>query len=147
MTVPFQDIPLQIRALREEFDAAIDGVLRHGHFILGPEVTAFEAEWARFCGAKHAIGVADGTMGLLLPLMAMGLKPGDEVVAIDPRYFRPTEVDLLLGDPTKSREKLGWKPKYDVNALLREMVDADLDLMRGESHLKKGGFRVYNFHE
>src|SRR6188472_2239531 len=62
------------------------------------------------------------------------LKPGDEVVAIDPRYFRPTEVDLLLGDPTKSREKLGWKPKYDVNALLKEMVDADLDLMRGESH-------------
>jgi GDPmannose 4,6-dehydratase len=75
------------------------------------------------------------------------LKPGDEVVAIDPRYFRPTEVDLLLGDPTKSKEKLGWKPKYDVNALLREMVDADLDLMRGESHLKKGGFRTYNFHE
>ena len=75
------------------------------------------------------------------------LKAGDEVVAIDPRYFRPTEVDLLLGDPTKSKTILGWKPKYDVNALLREMVDADLDLMRGESHLKQGGFRVYNFHE
>lgn len=75
------------------------------------------------------------------------LQPGDEVVSIDPRYFRPTEVDLLLGDPTKSKEKLGWKPKYDVNALLREMVDADLDLMRGESHLKKGGFKIYNFHE
>jgi len=75
------------------------------------------------------------------------LKAGDEVVAIDPRYFRPTEVDLLLGDPTKSKSILGWKPKYDVNALLREMVDADLDLMRGESHLKQGGFRVYNFHE
>jgi GDPmannose 4,6-dehydratase len=75
------------------------------------------------------------------------LKAGDEVICIDPRYFRPTEVDLLLGDPTKSREKLGWKPKYDVNALLKEMVDADLDLMRGEHHLKKGGFRTYNFHE
>jgi GDPmannose 4,6-dehydratase len=75
------------------------------------------------------------------------LKVGTEVLAIDPRYFRPTEVDLLLGDPTKSKEKLGWKPKYDVNALLKEMVDADLDLMRGESHLKKGGFRTYNFHE
>ena len=75
------------------------------------------------------------------------LQPGDEVVCIDPRYFRPTEVDLLLGDPTKSKEILGWKPKYDVNALLREMVDADLDLMRGESHLKKGGFKIYNFHE
>jgi GDPmannose 4,6-dehydratase len=75
------------------------------------------------------------------------LKAGDEVLAIDPRYFRPTEVDLLLGDPTKSKTVLGWKPKYDVNALLREMVDADLDLMRGENVLKQGGFRVYNFHE
>jgi GDPmannose 4,6-dehydratase len=75
------------------------------------------------------------------------LKPGDEVVAIDPRYFRPTEVDLLLGDPAKSKKVLGWKPRYDVNALLKEMVDSDLELMRGESVLKQGGFRVYNFHE
>mgnify|MGYP001558508620 CR=1 FL=1 len=75
------------------------------------------------------------------------LKPGDEVVAIDPRYFRPTEVDLLLGDPTKSKTILGWKPKYDVQSLLREMVDADLALMRKENHLKQGGFRVLNYHE
>ena len=75
------------------------------------------------------------------------LKPGQEVLAIDPRYFRPTEVDLLLGDPTKSKAILGWKPKYDVNALLREMVDSDIELMRGENVLKQGGFRVYNFHE
>jgi GDPmannose 4,6-dehydratase len=75
------------------------------------------------------------------------LKPGDEVLAIDPRYFRPTEVDLLLGDPTKSKTILGWKPKYDVDALLKEMVDADLALMRQESHLKQGGFRVFNYHE
>jgi GDPmannose 4,6-dehydratase len=75
------------------------------------------------------------------------LKPGDEVVAIDPRYFRPTEVDLLLGDPAKSKKVLGWKPRYDVNALLNEMVVSDLELMRGESVLKQGGFRVYNFHE
>ena len=75
------------------------------------------------------------------------LKPGDEIVAIDPRYFRPTEVDLLLGDPTKSNTILGWKPKHDVNSLLREMVDADLELMRRDTHLKEGGFRVYNYHE
>jgi GDPmannose 4,6-dehydratase len=75
------------------------------------------------------------------------LKPGAEVMAIDPRYFRPTEVDLLLGDPTKSNKILGWKPKYDVNALLKEMVDSDLTLMRRESHLKQGGFRVMNYHE
>jgi GDP-mannose 4,6-dehydratase len=75
------------------------------------------------------------------------LRPGDEVVAIDPRYFRPTEVDLLLGDPTKSKKILGWQPRYDVNQLLREMVDADLSLMRRESHLKQGGFTIYNYHE
>lgn len=75
------------------------------------------------------------------------LRPGDEIVAIDPRYFRPTEVDLLLGDPTKSKKILGWQPRYDVNQLLREMVDADLSLMRRESHLKQGGFTIYNYHE
>jgi GDPmannose 4,6-dehydratase len=75
------------------------------------------------------------------------LKPGDEIIAIDPRYFRPTEVDLLLGDPTKSKTILGWKPKHDVNSLLKEMVDADLDLMRRDTHLKQGGFRIYNYHE
>ena len=75
------------------------------------------------------------------------LQPGDEVVCIDPRYFRPTEVDALLGDATRAKEKLGCRPKYDVNALIREMVDADLDLMRGQNHLKKGGFRIYDFHE
>jgi GDPmannose 4,6-dehydratase len=75
------------------------------------------------------------------------LKPGDEIVAIDPRYFRPTEVEFLQGDPTKANTVLGWKPKYDVNALLKEMVDADLNLMRRETHLTKGGFRIYSYHE
>ena len=75
------------------------------------------------------------------------LKPGDEIVAIDPRYFRPTEVDLLLGDPTKSKTILGWKPKYDVNSLIAEMVEADLTLMRRERHLKSGGFQTYSYHE
>lgn len=75
------------------------------------------------------------------------LKPGQEIVAIDARYFRPTEVDLLLGDPSKAMKNLGWKPKYNVNTLLQEMVDADLDLMRKEAHLKQGGFRILNYHE
>jgi GDPmannose 4,6-dehydratase len=75
------------------------------------------------------------------------LKPGDEVVHIDPRYFRPTEVDLLLGDPTKAKTKLGWKPKYTVDTLLAEMVDADLDLFRRDQHLQKGGYRVLNYLE
>lgn len=75
------------------------------------------------------------------------LKPGDEVVAIDERYFRPTEVDLLLGDATKARQQLGWQPRYDWQALMKEMVDADLELMQREALLKKGGFRIYQYHE
>jgi len=75
------------------------------------------------------------------------LKPGDEVLAIDPRYFRPTEVDLLHGDPTKAKSVLGWKPKYDVNTLIAEMVDADLDLFKRDMLLKQGGYRVLSYNE
>lgn len=75
------------------------------------------------------------------------LRPGAEVIAIDERYFRPTEVDLLHGDPSKAKKILGWKPRHDVNSLLKEMVDADVNLMRKESHLRQGGFKVLNYHE
>jgi GDPmannose 4,6-dehydratase len=77
----------------------------------------------------------------------VAVKPGDVVVLIDPRYFRPTEVDLLLGDPTKAKTTLGWKPKYDVNTLIKEMVDADLALFQADLHLKQGGYRVLNYLE
>jgi dTDP-3-amino-3,4,6-trideoxy-alpha-D-glucose transaminase len=73
--VPFQDLPLQIRQLRAELDPAIDAVLRHGQFILGPEVAAFEQAWAQFCGTKHAIGVGSGTDALQLILRALGIGP------------------------------------------------------------------------
>jgi GDPmannose 4,6-dehydratase len=90
------------------------------------------------------IGVVDSVINAVDDFV---LKPGDEIIAVDPRYFRPTEVDLLLGDPTKAKKILGWQPKHDVNSLLAEMVDADLALMRRDSHLKQGGFRVFNYHE
>jgi len=73
-----------------------------------------------------------------------GVEIGQEVVAIDPRYFRPTEVDLLIGDPTKSQQQLGWKPKYDLAALVKEMVEADLELFRREKLLKDAGYKVVN---
>lgn len=75
------------------------------------------------------------------------LKPGTEVVAVDPRYFRPTEVDLLIGDPTKSQTQLGWTPKYDLAMLVREMVHSDLDLFRREKLLHESGFRIKNQYE
>jgi GDPmannose 4,6-dehydratase len=72
------------------------------------------------------------------------LPSGKEVVTIDPRYFRPTEVDLLIGDATKAREKLGWKPEYDLQALIKEMVQSDLKDVQSEKFLKNGGFKTKN---
>jgi GDPmannose 4,6-dehydratase len=69
---------------------------------------------------------------------------GKEVVAIDEKYFRPTEVDLLIGDPTKSQTKLGWKPKYDLAGLVKEMVAADVDFFRKEKLLKDSGYSIKN---
>ncbi len=69
---------------------------------------------------------------------------GKEVVAVDPRYYRPTEVDLLVGDPTKSQEQLGWKPKYDLAALVKEMVASDVDLFKRERLLKESGYSIRN---
>jgi GDPmannose 4,6-dehydratase len=72
---------------------------------------------------------------------------GKEVVAIDPRYFRPTEVDLLIGDPTKAQKQLDWTPKYDLKLLIEEMVAADVELFRKEKLLKDSGFYVQNQYE
>jgi GDPmannose 4,6-dehydratase len=69
---------------------------------------------------------------------------GTEVVAVDPKYFRPTEVELLIGDPTKSMTKLGWKPKYDLKGLVSEMVAADVELFQREKLLKESGYQIKN---
>jgi len=82
-----------------------------------------------------------------LGLNDANLKPGAVVVQVDEKYFRPTEVDLLLGDPTKSKTKLGWEPKYDLPALVKDMIHADLKLMKKDEHLKLGGFRPLNYFE
>ena len=72
---------------------------------------------------------------------------GKEVVAVDARYYRPTEVDLLIGDPSKAHAKLGWMPEYDLPMLVREMVDSDIQLFRREKILKDSGFSVKNQYE
>jgi GDPmannose 4,6-dehydratase len=72
------------------------------------------------------------------------LPTGKEVIAIDKRYFRPTEVDMLMGDATKAREKLGWKPEYDLQTLIKEMVQSDLKEVESEKFLKNGGFKTKN---
>ncbi|HRO42056.1 MAG TPA: GDP-mannose 4,6-dehydratase [Flavipsychrobacter sp.] len=75
------------------------------------------------------------------------LSVGDVVVEVDERYFRPTEVDLLLGDPTKAQEKLGWKAKYTLDELAKEMIEADIDLFRRDLLLKESGYRTLNQYE
>jgi GDPmannose 4,6-dehydratase len=72
------------------------------------------------------------------------LETGKLVVAVDPKYFRPTEVDLLIGDPTKSNTKLGWKPKYDLAMLVSEMVATDVEHFRKEKLLKDYGYAIKN---
>jgi GDPmannose 4,6-dehydratase len=75
------------------------------------------------------------------------LKEGTEIVTIDPRYFRPTEVDLLIGDSTKAQTKLGWNPKYNLPALVKEMVAADVELFKKDSLLKEHGYEIKNQYE
>ncbi len=75
------------------------------------------------------------------------LKFGQTIVKVDAKYFRPTEVELLIGDATKAFEKLGWKPKYDLQALVTDMVLSDLHLVKKDDYLKKGGFKTLNYFE
>jgi GDPmannose 4,6-dehydratase len=89
----------------------------------------------------------DQEMIAFLGLNDTDLKPGTTVVQVDPRYFRPTEVDLLLGDPTKSKTQLGWEPKYDLPLLVQDMIQADLQLMKKDEYLKEGGFKTLNYFE
>ena len=72
---------------------------------------------------------------------------GKEVVAVDPRYFRPTEVDLLIGDATKAKEKLGWVPQYDLQDLVKDMMQSDLKLMHKDQYLNEGGYEIMNYYE
>lgn len=99
---------------------------------------------------EHERGViidVDQEMVSKLGLNDAYLKPGAIVVQVDEKYFRPTEVDLLLGDPTKANTKLGWKPKYDLPSLVQEMIQSDLHLMKKDEYLKQGGFKTLNYFE
>lgn len=75
------------------------------------------------------------------------LEPGKVVVEVDRRYFRPTEVDMLIGDPSKAKQKLGWEPEYDLQTLISEMVESDLIQAEKEVHLRNGGYQTLNYYE
>jgi len=72
------------------------------------------------------------------------LNQGSEVVSVDPEYFRPTEVEILIGDPTKAKEKLGWVAECSLGDLVNDMMESDLSLMKKEQYLKSGGYKIKN---
>lgn len=82
-----------------------------------------------------------------LGLNSEQIKLGTTVVKVDPKYFRPTEVDLLLGDPTKAKTQLGWQPKYNLQLLVEDMMQSDLNLMKKDEYLKQGNYKTLNYFE
>jgi GDPmannose 4,6-dehydratase len=100
-----------------------------------------------FQGAGEAeVGVVDAVTRTGSEL-APKCKPGDVIVKVDPRYFRPTEVETLLGDPGKAKAQLGWVPATSFDELVREMVQSDYTAARRDSLVKLAGFQAYDYHE
>ena len=72
---------------------------------------------------------------------------GKEVLAVDPKYFRPTEVELLIGDATKANTKLGWIPEFELKDLVKDMMTSDVKLMQKDQYLKEGNYKTFNYFE
>lgn len=131
-------------------------------FVIATGVTTTVRDFVRLSFAELGIevefsGRGESEKGVIIDrdderLQALNINPehiklGQTVVKVDPSYFRPTEVDLLIGDPSKAQNQLGWKPKYTLETLVSEMVLSDLRLMHKEQYLKDGGFDVLNYFE
>ncbi|WP_442794205.1 GDP-mannose 4,6-dehydratase [Pelobium manganitolerans] len=131
-------------------------------FVIATGVTTTVREFVRMAFEELGItvefsGKDDNEKGVIidvdrekaqeLGLNVEALKLGQTVVKVDPKYFRPTEVDLLLGDPTKSKEKLGWKLNYDLPALVKDMILSDLHQTKKDQYLKDGGYQTMNYFE
>jgi GDPmannose 4,6-dehydratase len=123
-------------------------------FVIATGVTTMVKDFVRLAFEEAGIEVEFKGEGLDEKGVVVSCKnsehiiaPGTVVVEVDPAYFRPTEVDLLLGDPTKAKKQLGWEPEYDLAALVKDMIENDLKLAKKEKYLKDGGFRVMNYFE
>jgi len=120
-------------------------------YVIATGVTTMVREFVRMAFAEVGITIAFKGEGVKEKGYVVScahpdfqIAAGTEVVGVDPAYFRPTEVDLLIGDPTKSKTKLGWEPKYDLAALVKEMVAADVEHFRKETLLKSHGYKIKN---
>lgn len=120
-------------------------------FVIATGVTTRVREFVRMAFGQVGIEIAfEGTgvneKGFVVSCSnpTYQLEAGTVVVAVDPAYFRPTEVELLIGDPTKAKTKLGWTPKYDLKMLVEEMVATDVEHFRKEKLLKQHGYTIKN---
>lgn len=131
-------------------------------YVVATGKTTSVREFVRMAFAELGIelefsGKAEAERGVIIDmdierLKSLGLNPdtlkfGQTVVLVDAKYYRPTEVDLLIGNPSKAQTKLNWKPKYNLNELVTEMVLSDLHLMKKDQYLKDGGFKGLNYFE
>ena len=114
-------------------------------YVIATGVTHTVREFAEL--AFKEVGIELGWKGRGVHEKGYDSKSGKIIVEIDPRYFRPAEVDILLGDPTKAESNLGWKPKMNFKELVKTMVEADLKENEVELYLKNGGFEVKNRYE
>ncbi|WP_104721859.1 GDP-mannose 4,6-dehydratase [Helicobacter mesocricetorum] len=96
---------------------------------------------------KGIIAKIDFNRAEELPIDLSHLKIGQELVCVDPRYFRPTEVDLLLGDPSKAESKLGWNREFNLEDLVCDMMQSDLKLMNKDKYLQEGGYTIMRYYE
>jgi len=114
-------------------------------FVLATGVTTTIREFAERAFAE--VGIILGWSGRGVDEVGRDTKTGNTVVSVDPTYFRPTEVDLLIGDASKARKKLGWKPTLDLQQMIEEMIAADLEEARKDQHLQSGGFKTNGVNE
>ena len=105
-------------------------------------MSALELQWNKDEGGKGIIWEKNG-----LDEIGKRADTGEVVVRVDPRYFRPTEVEQLLGDASKAKKRLGWKPSTSLIQLISEMIKEDLNNAKKDYLLKKKGFSVYNSNE
>ena len=114
-------------------------------FVLATGVTTTIREFAERAFAE--VGITLGWSGKAVDEVGRDTKTGKTVVSVDPTYFRPTEVDLLIGDATKARKKLGWKPTLDLQQMIEEMIASDLEEARKDQYLQSGGFKTNGVNE
>ena len=118
-------------------------ILQHDkpdNFVLATGVTTSIRDFCRM--TFEELGIELDFIGKGVDEKGIDKATGKTLIEVDPRYFRPAEVDLLLGDSTKARTELGWKPTYDLKALVKEMVESDLELAKKEKTLRESGYEV-----